>query len=127
MVDALRKLHDALVLDGKLIDTQPVSPRPAVFIAGKPIGSLDLREWELTIAAVDAEIERALGDGVFTLEAEERITVTDFFDSGSECLGEVQEWAGTRVPKALEAKIRAATAPVTVEQEVRLRLLAKSA
>lgn len=85
-----------------------------------------MREWLRTIMAVDAEIEQALGDGLFALEAEERFMVTDFFDSGS-CLDEVQEWAGTRVPKALEAKIRAAAAPVTLEQEVRLRLLAKPA
>ena len=108
-----------------MIDTQPLSPRPAVFIAGKPVGSLDLGEWVRTIGAVDAEIERALRDGLFTLEAEERIVVTDFFDSGSECLDELQEWAGTRVPKALEAKIRATAAPVSIEQEVRLRILAK--
>ena len=127
MVDALRLLHDALVPDGKVIDTQPLSPQPAVFIAGKPVGPLDLREWVRTIAAVDAEIEQALGDGLFTLEAEERFMVTDSFDSGSECLDEVQEWAGPRVPKALEAKIRAAAAPVTLEQEVRLRVLAKPA
>jgi len=127
VVDALRQLHDALVPDGKVIDTQPLSPRPAVFIAGKRVGSLDLREWVRTIGAVDAEIERALGDRLFTLETEERIVVTDFFDSGSECLDEVQEWAGTRVPKALEAKIRATAAPVTLDQEVRLRVLAKPA
>jgi hypothetical protein len=127
VVDALRLLHDALVPDGKVIDTQPLSPRPAVFIAGKPVGSLDLREWVRTIAAVDAEIEQALGDGLFTLEAEERFLVTDFFDSAYECLDEVQEWAGTKVPEALEAKILAAEGAVTIEQEVRLRLLAKPA
>ena len=125
MVDALRQLHNALVPGGPVIDTQPLSPRPAVFIAEKLVGSLDLREWARTIAKVDAEIEHALRGGLFTLRVEERIAVTDFFDSGSECLDEVREWAGTRVPKALEAKIRAAAAPVTVEQQVRLRVLAK--
>jgi hypothetical protein len=51
--------------------------------------------------------------------------VTDSFDSGPECVEEVREWGGTKVPKALAAKLRAARPPITLEQEVRLRLLAK--
>lgn len=127
MVDALRLLHDALVPDGKVVDTQPLSPRPGVFTAGRRIGSLDMSEWLRTIASADAEIEQVLAEGVFALDAEERFFVTDSFDSGSECLDEVREWAGTKLPQELEPKIRAAAAPVTVEQEVRLRLLAKPA
>jgi hypothetical protein len=108
-----------------VVDTQPLSPRPAVFAGGKRIGSLDMRDWTRTIASVDAEIERALTDGLFALEAERRIVVTDSFDSGVECLEEVREWGGTTVPKALEAKFQTAHPPVTLEQDVRLRLLAK--
>ena len=127
MVDALRKLHAVLAPDGKVVDTQPLSPRPSVFTAGRQIGSLDMREWGRTIASVDAEIEHLLGDGHFAVEVEERFTVTDSFDIGCECLDEVHEWAGTKVPHALEAKIRGVSSPITVEQEVRLRLLAKRA
>lgn len=127
MVDALRLLHDALVPGGKVVDTQPLSPRPAVFTAGRRIGSLDMREWLRTIASVDAEVEQVLAERVFALDAEKRLFVTDSFDSGSECLDEVQEWAGTKLPQELEAEIREAGAPVSVEQEVRLRLLAKPA
>jgi hypothetical protein len=125
-VDALRKLHEALLPEGRVVDTQPLSPRPEVFAAGERIGSLDMRDWARTIASVDAEIERAFAAGLFALEAERRIVVTDSFDSGVECLGEVRDWAGTRVPKALEAKLRAARPPVTLEQEVRLRLLTRA-
>lgn len=107
-----------------MIDTQPLSPRPPVFAAGEPIGSLDMREWARTIAAVDAEIERALAYGLFSLEMEQRIVVTDSFDSGVECLEKVREWAGTKVPKALEAAFQGAHPPVSLEQEVRVRVLA---
>ena len=127
MVDALRLLHNALVPNGKVVDTQPLSPRPAVFTAGRRIGSLDMREWMRTITSLDAEIEQALAERVFALDAEERFFVMDSFDCGSECLDEVQEWAGTKLPQELEAKIRKAGGPVSVEQEVRLRLLAKPA
>jgi hypothetical protein len=124
-VDALRKLHEALLPGGRVVDTQPLSPRPEVFAAGERIGSLDMRDWAQTIASVDAEIERTLAAGLFALEAERRIVVTDSFDSGVECLEEVREWGGTKVPKALQAKLRAAHPPVTLEQEVKIRLLAK--
>lgn len=124
-MDALRKLHEALLPGGWLVDTQPLSPRPEVFTAGERIGALDMRDWARTIALVDAEIERALAGGLFALEAERRIVVTDSFDSGVECLEEVREWAGTKVPKALEGKLQAAPAPVVLEQDVRLRLFAK--
>jgi hypothetical protein len=124
-VDALRKLDEALQPGGRVVDTQPLSPRPDVFAAGERIGSLDMRDWARTIALVDAEIESALAAGLFALEAELRLVVTDSFDSGLECLEEVREWAGTKVPKALEAKFQAAPPPVVLEQEVRLRLFAK--
>jgi hypothetical protein len=127
VVDALRKLHAALAPDGKVVDTQPLSPRPALYVDGRPIGSLDMREWARTIASVDAEVEQVLGDEQFAVEIEERFLVTDSFDSGSEFLDEAHEWAGTRVPSVLEAKIRGDSRPITLEQEVRLRLLAKPA
>jgi hypothetical protein len=86
-----------------------------------------MREWVRTIASVDAEIEHVLGDGRFVVEIEERFLVTDSFDSGSEFLEEAHEWAGTSVPSVLEAKIHGDSRPITLEQEVRLRVLAKRA
>jgi hypothetical protein len=40
-------------------------------------------------------------------------------------VSEVREWGGTTLSKLLERKIRTASPPVTLEQEVRLRLLAR--
>src|SRR5262249_54154026 len=110
---------------GRVVDTQPLSPRPDVFAAGERIGSLDMRDWARTIASVDAEIEKALADGLFALDAERRVGGTDSFDGGVECLAEVREGNGTKVPKALEARLQGAHPPVTLEQEVRIRLLTK--
>jgi hypothetical protein len=81
-VDALRKLHEALLPEGRVVDTQPLSPRPEVFAAGERIGSLDMRDWARTIASVDGEIDQALAAGLFVVEAERRIVVTDAFDNG---------------------------------------------
>ena len=124
-MDALRTLHEALAPDGKLVDTQPLSPRPSVFASGRRLGSLDMREWARTVAAVDEQIDRGLAEGLFAIQAQRRFVVTDSFDSGDECVDEVREWAGTKVPRPLAASIRSVGDPVTLEQEVRLRLLEK--
>jgi hypothetical protein len=125
VVDALGTLHGALPPDGKVVDTQPLSPRPMVFAAGAPVGSVDMRDWARTIAAVDAEVERALRSGLFALESEKRVVVRDSFDTSAEFVEEVSQWGGTKMPKTLQTKIRAATPPITLDQDVRLRLLAK--
>jgi hypothetical protein len=124
-VDALRTLHEALVPRGKLVDTQPLSPQPPVCSAGGRLGSLDMREWVQTIQAVDEQVERALADDLFRLEDERRFVVADGFDDGVECAETVSEWEGTRVAPSLAAKIRDAMPPLTVEQEIRLRLLVR--
>jgi hypothetical protein len=125
-VDALRTLHAALRPGGRLVDTQPLSPRPPVASVGNRLGSLDMREWTRTIRAVDEQVARALADGLFELEDERRFVVTDGFDDGPECVETVTGWGGTRLSAGLAAKIRKAAPPLTVAQEVRLRLLVRS-
>jgi hypothetical protein len=124
-VDALNKLAEALTPEGKLIDTQPLSPRPSVASGQSSLGSLDMREWARKIESVDEQIDRGLADGPFALAHERRFFVTDAFDDGNECVEIVSEWGGTHVSRALATRIRRALPPITIEQEVRLRLLAK--
>ena len=122
MVDALTRLHDALVPGGVLVDTQPVSPRLPVVVGGEPIGDLDDEEWLEIVAGVDAEFEKALAAGLFELRHEERYAVVHEFGSGGECLEVVSSWAGTRVPDEIAELLRAGSARATVEQDTRLRL-----
>ena len=44
-MNALRRIHAALITGGLLIDTQPVSSHPPVDTSAGQVGSLDLREW----------------------------------------------------------------------------------
>jgi hypothetical protein len=97
-----------------------------VFAGGERLGSLDMREWAGTIASMDVQIERALDEGLFALEAQRWLVVNDVWDDGTECIEEVGDWEGTKVPRALAARIRTAPPPITLEQEVRLRLLART-
>ena len=123
MVDALTRIHAALVPGGILVDTQPVSPRLPVALDGEPIGELDDDEWLEIVAAVDAEIDKVLAAGLFALRREEHYVVVHEFGSGRECLDIVAGWAGTTVPESVAARLERGNARTTVEQDTRLRLL----
>ena len=123
MVDALSRIHAALVPGGMLVDTQPVARLLPVALGGDPIGDLDDEEWLETIAAVDAETDKALTAGLFELRHEERYIVVHEFGSGRECLEVVAKWAGTRIPAGVAARLEDGSGRVTVDQETRLRLL----
>jgi len=123
VVDALTRIHAAVVPGGVLVDTQPVGPRLPVTLDGEPIGELEDEEWLEIVAAVDAEIEKVLAAGVFELRHEERYSVVHEFGSGRECLDVVAGWAGTNVPEDVGALLEGGNARTTVEQDTRLRLL----
>lgn len=123
---ALHKIHAALAPDGILVDTQPVSARPPVAADGVTLGTLDMREWFDTIQAVDELIAETLTAGLYELQHESRFVVTDTYDDGPECLEIVGGWQGTRIPVSVSTGLAAATSQVSVQQEVRLRLLRRA-
>jgi len=122
-VHALHNIHTALAPDAILVDTQPVSARPPVVGDGVTLGPLDMREWLDTIHAVDELIAETIGAGLYELQHESRFVVTDSYDDGRECLEIVAGWQGTRVPDDVSTRLANTTVRVTVEQDVRLRLL----
>jgi hypothetical protein len=122
-VHALRNIHAALAPDAILVDTQPLAERPSVAAGGAELGTLDMREWLETIRAIDALFAQTIAAGLYQLQHEERISVTDTFDTGPECLATTRGSRGTQVPRLLASRLAATQLPVTVVQEVRVRLL----
>jgi hypothetical protein len=122
-VNALRRIHAALVPGGLVVDTQPVSPHPPVEAGGERLGTLDMREWAGTIAAIDELTATTFDEGLFSIEDERWFVVSDTFDSGAEFLGIVPEWRGTEVSDELRGRAAAADGPLAVHQDIRLRLL----
>ena len=106
-----------------MVDTQPISADPPVEARDGRLGTLDMREWGRTIDAVDGAILQAVADGLFVQEGERSCVVVDEFDAGDELVDIVSGWQGTRIPPALVEGARAASPPLRVHQEVRLRLL----
>lgn len=122
-MNALSRIHAALVPGGLVIDTQPVSARPPIETESAQLGTLDMREWAQTIEEVDREFERAIGDGLFALDAERRFVVTDGYDDGAGFVAETREWRGTRIEPAFAARLARERRPIVLHQDVRLRVL----
>jgi hypothetical protein len=123
VVNALEKIHDALVPGGLVIDTQPVSAAPPVESQAGPLGALDMREWAQTIATIDLRVEQTMRDGLFDLEQERRLVVTDEYDDGAELVAVTSEWTGTRLDDTFAELVRSQPRPVRLHQQIRLRLL----
>ena len=124
---ALRNIHAALAAEGILVDTQPVSASSPVASNGGELGTLDMHDWHDTIQAVDERFAETIAAGLYELEHESWFVVTDTFDNGPECLDIVGGWRGTRVSLGVSQRLAATTSAVTVQQEVRLRLLRRAA
>jgi hypothetical protein len=122
-VNALRKIHRALVPGGLVIDTQPVSRHPPVESGSGMLGTLDMSEWSRTIAAIDGLVQQTIDRGLFDLERETRYVVTDEYDGGAEFVAVTRDWAGTNVSDALAARVSRERRRVRLHQDVRLRLL----
>ena len=121
-MNALHRIHAALLPDGLLVDTQPISARPPVSCGDRALGTLDMREWAATIDAIDRRTARVVTAGPYELEHEGSLTVTDVYDDGCELLHEVREWDGTRTPPALARTLSDVRDAVSVRQVIRLRL-----
>ena len=122
-MNALRRIHAALVTGGVLIDAQPVSQRPTVDTSARRAGTLDMRDWGRIIHAVDERVTETIEGGLWMNEGEHSYVVTDTFQSGDELIDTVKTWHGTRVPEALAGRLRADEGPAYVHQDVRLRVL----
>jgi hypothetical protein len=122
-VNALRRIHAALVPGGLVVDTQPVSARPSVEAGGVELGTLDMREWRGTIDAVDRLVAETIDDGFFALQAQSEFVVTDAFDDGPEMVESVSGWRGTRISDLLARRVASAMPPISVHQQVRMQLL----
>jgi hypothetical protein len=122
-VHALRNIHAALVPDGLLVDTQPIGSQPWVAANGRALGMLDMHEWIETIHAVDGRVDETVASGLYEKTNERTLVIRSTFDDGPDCLEITGTWQGTRVPKPLADRLAAMRDHVTVDQQVRLRLL----
>ena len=122
-MNALRRIHAALVPGGLVVDTQPVSAQPPVTAGAGELGTLDMRGWAEIVEAVDERVALAVDEGLFAVETRPSFVVADTFDSGPAVVETVKNWQGTAVPRPLAARLATQAGVVQVHQDVRLRLL----
>jgi hypothetical protein len=125
VVDALERIHASLDDGGAVIDTQPVGVHPPVVGEDGPLGTLDMREWAKTIAAIDGEMIKTVEAGRFSVTAERYVVVVDVYDDLRELVEMAGEYAGTSVPPALARKVATTSGEVELHQDVRVRVLVK--
>ena len=125
VVDALERIHAALADGGVVVDTQPVSAGPPVVGHDGELGTLDMREWSKTIAAVDAEIVSTVDRGLFAVTADRQIVVIDVYDDLGELVETTRDWLGTSVPRELARQVDGSGGEVRLHQDVRVRRRAR--
>ena len=122
-MNALRKIHRALVPGSLVVDTQPVSAHPPVESENGTLGTLDMSEWARTIETIDRVVEQTVAGGLFELELERRFVVTDDYADGAELVAVTRDWAGTYVDDAFAELVGGERGRIRLHQDIRLRLL----
>jgi hypothetical protein len=118
-VHALRRIHQALVPGGVLLDMHPVPPSTRAEVRGESLGEFDDAGFMQIVADAEAEIERS---GLFGRESEVEFDYLERYDDPAQLLEDIkEEWDGCSVPPDLEARILAADEPVDIWERVVLR------
>lgn len=122
-MDALRRVHEALVPQGIVLDLMPFEPQVPVEALDEELGRLDAREFAREVVETEAALARTVQQGLFVLERELRFDVFEHFDSAARLLETVRGWRGTRIPKRVQARVERAEPPFRVRQRLVLRRL----
>ena len=116
---ALRRIHQALVPGGVLLDMHPVPPSTRAEVRGESLGEFDDSEFMQIVANAEAELERT---GLFERESEVEFDYLERYDDPAQLLEDVKDcWEGCRIPPELEARILGAEGPVDIWEHVVLR------
>jgi hypothetical protein len=118
-VNALRKIHQALVPEGILLDMHPVPPSTRAEVRGESLGEFDDAEFQDLVKTAEARIFET---GLFEHDTETEFDWLERYDDPAELLEDVKTgWEGCYIPRDLEARIRAAEPPVDIWERVVLR------
>ena len=116
---ALRRIHQALVPGGVLLDMHPVPPSTRAEVDGESLGEFDDSEFQRIVSDAEGVLERS---GLFTWESELAFEYLERYDDPAELLEDIKEgWEGCFVPEELKARILEADRPVDIWENVVLR------
>ena len=120
-MNALGRLHRALVPGGTLYDLQPRGGSARVVTGLGEVGSLDEREFFRDARATERLVDRVVREGLFGFEAELAFLVRSSFDSAEELVETVSGFRRVRVSKRLVARVRRSPPPFRLVEPASLR------
>ena len=121
---ALRRIQQALVPGGVLLDMHPVPPSTRAEVNGKSLGDFDDSEFQRIVSDAEGVLERS---GLFEWKSELEFDYLERYDDPAQLLEDIEEeWDGCSVPPELEARIREANSPVDLWERVVLRRFTRS-
>ena len=116
---ALRRIQQALVPGGVLLDMHPVPPSTRAEVDGRSLGEFDDSEFQRIVSDAEGVLERS---GLFAWESEVEFDYLERYDDPAELLEDIKDgWEGCSVPQELEARIREAEGPVDIWERVVVR------
>ena len=120
---ALRRIQQALVPGGVLLDMHPVPPSTRAEVRGESLGDFDDSEFQRIVSDAEGVLQRS---GLFEWESELEFDYLERYDDPAQLLEDIEdEWDGCSVPPDLEARIRATDGPVDLWERVVLRRFRK--
>ena len=121
---ALRRIQQALVPGGVLLDMHPVPPSTRAEVNGKSLGDFDDSEFQRIVSDAEGVLERS---GLFERKSELEFDYLERYDDPAQLLEDIdEEWDGCSEPPELEARIREANSPVDLWERVVLRRFTRS-
>jgi hypothetical protein len=127
VVHVLRNVHGSLRARGLALDIHPLGHDFPVRAGPHGLGFVDASRFALVVAAMDAELERTIVEGLFQDVRSVRRHVAERFDDAAEALEHASGWENLRLPAAVRRRLRAASErPVEFVEAVRYRLLEKA-
>ena len=116
---ALRRINQALVPGGVLLDMHPVPPPTRAEVDGESLGDFDDSEFMRIVSDAEVVLERS---GLFEWKSELEFDYLERYDDPAQLLEDIEEeWDGCSVPPDLEARILQASGPVDIWERVVLR------
>ena len=121
VVDVLRKLLQALVPDGVVVDLTAVPPNARVEVDRAVLGDLDGRAFFPRAEEATAGLDALAREGLLLLEREERFSILVRYPTGRDAVEDVAQRTYTRMPASLARRVEATAGPVAIREHSLVR------
>jgi hypothetical protein len=124
-VHVLRRLREALVPDGIVLDLQVIRPNPIVEVDGRAVCEIDGRPLFVWADAARAAVDLLVSERLLVEEAVDDHDVRKHYKSGAELVADFVGKERT-LPAEMVPNLRAVTSECIVRERCRLRRLRSS-